>query len=83
MITNAANEFAAAILKKSDDYGNMAKFYATEYARTDNKQSQQNYKNNLELSEIFRKLHAEACQAMHAIEREMRESATRDIARNK
>lgn len=75
MITDAANKFADAILKKSKEYNDMANFHAADYARTDSKDAQLNFKRNVELSEIFRKLHTEACQAMHAIEREMNEAA--------
>jgi len=71
MITKAANEFADLLLKTSKDNESYASNAAIEYARTDNKTSQAQYKKYCEISEIFRQLHGEACKAMHAIEREM------------
>lgn len=73
MITTAANNFADAILAKKKQCDDNARMAAVEYAQTDNKSCQDSFKKYSELSNIYQKLHGEACQAMHAIESEMQQ----------
>lgn len=83
MITAAANEFADALLAIKKQYDDYASSSALEYAQTDNKSCQDSFKKYTELSKIYQKLHGEACQAMHAIEAEMRQKLKAEFAAEK
>lgn len=76
MITDAANAYADALRGKSKQYDEQSKLYAVMYAQSDNKADQAAFKKNVELSEMFQKLHSEACQFLHAIEAEMQQRLT-------
>lgn len=80
MITTAANNYADALLAKMKQYDESARMAAVEYARTDNKAAQLDFKRYTELSSIFQKLHGESCQFMHAIEAEMRDKLKAEAA---
>ena len=79
MITDAANNYADALLAKAKQYDNYATVAATMYARSDNKSDQAAFKKNSELGDLFRKLHGEACQFLHAVESEMREKTLSEM----
>lgn len=64
-------------MKLHDEY---AKLSAAQYAQSDDKTRQASFNKHCELSEIFRKLHGEACQFMHAIEAEMREKLKSELS---
>lgn len=80
MITTAANNYADALLAKMKQYDEYARLSAIQYAQSDNKGDQGSFKKYSELSEIFQKLHGEACQFMHAIEAEMRKKLSTETA---